>query len=89
MADSLSRQYEDEASLLSLSTPIPDWLNQAHQEWLQDPSTAELIHMIQIDPNPPSGYSWMDHTLKYKGWLVLLPTSTLKTPICKRYTPRL
>ena len=23
----------------------------------------------------------MDNTLKYKGWLVLLPTSTLKTPI--------
>lgn len=32
--DALSRQYEDEASLLSLSAPIPDWLNQSHHEWL-------------------------------------------------------
>jgi hypothetical protein len=37
--------------------------------------------MIQTDPKPPQGYSWMDNTLKYKGWLVLLPTSTLKMPI--------
>ena len=34
MANALSQQYEDEASLLSLSAPIPDWLNQARQEWL-------------------------------------------------------
>ena len=81
MADALSWQYEDEGSLLSLSAPIRDWLNQARQEWLQDPSTSQLIHMIQTNPNPPQGYSWMDNTLKYKVQLVLLPTSTLKTPI--------
>ena len=81
MADALSRQYEDKGSLLALSTPIPNWLNQARQEWIQDPSIAQLIHRIQIDPNPPQGYSWADHTLKYKGQLVLLRTSTLKTPI--------
>ena len=34
MVDALSLQYKDKASLLSLSAPIPDWLNQAHQEWL-------------------------------------------------------
>ena len=52
VANALSRQYEDEGSLLSLSAPIPDWLNQAHKEWFQDPSTSQLIHMIQTDPNP-------------------------------------
>ena len=81
VANALSRQYEDEASLLSLSTTILDWLNHTFQEWIQDPSIARLIHRIQTDPNPPHGYSWMDYTLKYKGWLVLLPTSTLKIPI--------
>ena len=81
VADALSRQYEDDTSLLSLSAPIPDWLNQSHQEWLQVPSTTQLIHRIQADPNPPQDYSWMENTLKYKGRLVLLPTSTLKTPI--------
>ena len=78
--DCLSQKYEDEGSLLSLSTAIPDWLNQALQDCLQDPSTAQLIHSIQTNPYPPQGYSWMDHTLKYRGCLVLLPTSTLKTP---------
>ena len=80
VVDALSQKYEDEGFLLYLSAPIPDWLNQARQEWLQDPSTTQLIHKIQTDPNPPQGYSWMDQTLKYKCWLVLLPTSTLKTP---------
>ena len=67
--------------MLSLSTPIPNWLNRACQEWLQDPSTTQLIHRIQTDPNPPQGYSWMDNTIKYKGRLVLLPTYTLNMPI--------
>lgn len=81
VVDALSQSYEDEASFLYISTPIPDWLNHAHQEWLQDPSTSQLIHKIQTDPNPPKDFSWMENTLKYKGRLVLLTTSTLKTPI--------
>ena len=36
VVDALSLQYEDEASLLSLSAPILDWLNQARKEWIQD-----------------------------------------------------
>ena len=34
-----------------------------------------------MDPNPPQGYSWIESTLKYKGRLVLVPTSTLKNQI--------
>lgn len=33
-AYALSHQYEDGGSRLSLSTPIPDWLDEARQEWL-------------------------------------------------------
>ena len=32
--DALSHQYEEEGSLLALSSPIPDWLNGACQEWI-------------------------------------------------------
>ena len=39
-------QYEDEASLLALSTPILDWSEESFQEWLWDPSTAYLINKI-------------------------------------------
>lgn len=34
-----------------------------------------------MDPNQPDGYSWTNHTLKYKCWLVLVPTSSLKNMI--------
>ena len=57
MENPLSLQYEDDRSLLALSAPIPDWLSQSHQEWLQDPSTSQLIHRIQTGPKPPQGYS--------------------------------
>ena len=69
--------------MLSISEPIPNWFNQARQEWLQDPSTAQLINRIQTNPKPPQGYSWTESTLKYKGQWVLNPTSPLKTRILR------
>lgn len=81
MEDALSQQYEDEGPLLDLSAPIPDLLNQSLQEWLQDPSIAQLLHKIQMDPNLPHGYSWTQRTLKYKGLLMLIPTSSTNTQI--------
>ena len=43
VADALSRKYEDEGSLFSLSFIVPDWLQAVHQEWLQDPKSLHLI----------------------------------------------
>ena len=34
VVDALSRKYEDEGTLLTLSTPILYWLDESHQEWL-------------------------------------------------------
>jgi hypothetical protein len=34
VADALSRKYEDEGSLFSLSFIVPDWLQAVRQEWL-------------------------------------------------------
>ena len=81
LEDSLSQQYEDEGSLLSLLEPIPDWLNQARQEWIEDPYIAQLINKIKTNPNLPHGYSWTERTLKYKCQFVLIPTSDMKTQI--------
>jgi hypothetical protein len=39
----LSRKYEDEGSLFSLSFIVPDWLQAVHQEWLHDPKISLLI----------------------------------------------
>jgi hypothetical protein len=43
MVDALSRKYEDEGSLFSLSFIVLDWLQAVHQEWLQDPKSSHLI----------------------------------------------
>jgi hypothetical protein len=43
VANALSRKYEDEGSLFSLSFIVPDWLQDMHQEWLQDPKSSHLI----------------------------------------------
>lgn len=38
-----------------------------------------------MDPNPPQSYSWIESTLKYKGQLVLISTSALKTQILRDF----
>jgi hypothetical protein len=54
VADALSRKYEDEGSLFSLSFIVPDWLQAVHQEWLQDPKSSHLIQQLQNKaPAPP------------------------------------
>ena len=44
MVDALSQKYEDEGSLFSLFFIVPDWLQDAHHEWLHDP---KIFHLIQ------------------------------------------
>jgi hypothetical protein len=46
VADALSRKYEEEGSLFSLSFIVPDWLQVVCQEWLQDPKSSHLIQKL-------------------------------------------
>jgi hypothetical protein len=43
VVDALSRKYEDEGSLFSLSFIVPYWLQVLCQKWLHDPKTSHLI----------------------------------------------
>jgi hypothetical protein len=47
VVDALSRKYEEEGSLFSLSFIVPYWLQVVHQEWLQDPKISHLIQQLQ------------------------------------------
>jgi hypothetical protein len=46
VVDALSRKYEEEGSLFSLSFIVPDCLQAVHQEWLQDPKSSHLIQQL-------------------------------------------
>jgi hypothetical protein len=81
VADALSRKYEDEGSLFSLSFIVPDWLQAVHQEWLQDPKSLHLIHQLQNKAQAPPGYSWLQDELQYKGCLYLSKQSKLKSTV--------
>jgi hypothetical protein len=59
VADALSRKYEDEGSLFSLSFIVPDWLQAIRQEWLQDPKSSQLIQQLQSNAPASLGYSWL------------------------------
>jgi hypothetical protein len=63
MADALSQKYEDEGSLFSLSFIVPNWLQDVHQEWLQDPKSLHLIQQLQTKASSPPGYSWLQDEL--------------------------
>jgi hypothetical protein len=47
VVDALSRKYEDDGSLFSLSFIVPDWLQAIRQEWLHDPKSSHMIQQLQ------------------------------------------
>jgi hypothetical protein len=63
VVDTLSRKYEDEGSLFSLSFIVPDWLQIVRQEWLQDPKILCLIQKLQDHSLVSPGYSWHNDIL--------------------------
>jgi hypothetical protein len=66
VADALSRKYEDEGSLFSLSFIVPYWLQDVSQEWLHDPKISHLIQQLQSNSPVSPGYSWLNDELRYK-----------------------
>ena len=81
VADALSCQIEEESTLLAISLPIPEWIEEARKEWFSHPLLSQLINKLQVDPNSTAGYSWQDEILRYKDKVVISPTSTLKSRI--------
>jgi hypothetical protein len=81
VVDALSRKYEEEGSLFSLSFIVIDWLQAVRQEWLQDPKSSHLIQQLQTNALAPPRYSWLQDELRYKGHLYLSKQSKLKSTI--------
>jgi hypothetical protein len=81
VVDALSRKYEDEGSLFSLSFIVPDWLQVVLQEWLRDPKFPHLIQQLQANSAVSPRYSWHNDELSYKGHLYLSKQSQLKSTV--------
>jgi hypothetical protein len=81
VVDALSRKYEDERSLFSLSFIVPDWLQVIHREWLQDSKSLHLIQQLHSNAPASPGYSWLHDELLYKGRLYLRKPSKLKSTV--------
>jgi hypothetical protein len=61
VVDALSRKYEEEESLFSLSFIVANWLQVVRQEWLQDPNLSSLIQKLQQDPQAEWWYNTSYH----------------------------
>lgn len=81
VADALSHQFDEESTLLTISLPIPKWIEEAHREWFSHPWLSQLMTQLHADPNSTKGCSWQDEILRYKDRVIILPTSTLKSRI--------
>jgi hypothetical protein len=55
VVDALSRKYEEEGSLFSLSFIVVDWVNEVHNEWFTNPNISSLIQQLQHDSNASPG----------------------------------
>ena len=58
VVDALSNQFEEESTLLAMSLPILEWIEEARKEWFSHPFLFQLINQLQADPNSTMGYSW-------------------------------
>jgi hypothetical protein len=81
VVDALSRKYEEDGSLFSLSFIVPDWLQAVCQELLQDPKIYSLLYQLQHNSLVSLGYSWCNEELRYKGCLYLCKQSQLKSTV--------
>jgi hypothetical protein len=81
VVDALSKKYEDDGSLFSLSFIVPDWLQVVCQEWLHDPKSLHLIQQLQSNSLVSPWYSWLNDELRYKGCLYLSKQSKLKSTV--------
>jgi hypothetical protein len=81
VVDALSRKYEDEGSLFSLSFIVPDWLQAMHHGWLHDPKISHMIQQLKANSPVSRGYSWHNDELCYKGRLYLSKQSQLKSTV--------
>jgi hypothetical protein len=63
VVDALSRKYEDEGSIFSLSFVVPDWIPVVRQEWLHDPKILHLIQQLRANSPVSPGYSWLNDEL--------------------------
>lgn len=46
VADALSCQFEEESTLLAISLPIPEWIEEACKEWFSHPFLSQLINKL-------------------------------------------
>ena len=75
LVDSLSRTFDDHASLSTISMPIPNWLQSVQHGYVNDSSLSQIIQQLASNPSLVLHYSWDGSYLRYKGRLVL-PQST-------------
>ena len=83
VSNALSTKFEDDGSIFALSLPNHSWLEEVRQEWMDNTTIKQLIQRLQIDTNPPKGYTWTQDTLSYKGRIVLAKESALKERVLK------
>jgi hypothetical protein len=46
VADALSRQFEEDSTLLAISLPIREWIEDARREWFSHPGLSQLISQL-------------------------------------------
>ena len=71
MVDAISHTFDDHASLLAISMPIPNWLQSIYQGYLNESSLSKIIQLLASNPSVVPHYSWDGSSLRYNGRLVL------------------
>ena len=81
VTDALSRTFDDQGSLSTISMPVPRWLQVVQQGYVNDSSLSHIIQRLANNPSVVPHYSWDGASLRYKGRLVLPQNTALQQAI--------
>jgi hypothetical protein len=58
VVDALSRKYEEEGSLFSLSFLVPNWIAGGTSRMVNRCQDMHMIHQLQVNPHAHPSYTW-------------------------------
>jgi hypothetical protein len=85
VVDALSRKYEEEESLFSISFIVANLIANCLPGMVAKSQNFQPIQKMQHDPQASPGYSWHNEEFRYKGRLYLSKQSTLKSTVLSEF----
>lgn len=81
VADALSRRPSPESICAPVSVVTPQWIQEVFSGYTKDPTTAEMLAKLAVDPQALSGFSLRDGIIRYRNCIWIGDNPSLQQKI--------